>query len=133
MGSSHLTNSKGGGGSGGAIRLMAPLIGGVGSLNARGSIGCETSGVNGNGSHGRIRLEAFLQQFTGSIEPVSSVATPGLIFPPATGPSVRVVSIDGIDLPASVAARVYPLFAGAQHRRLWRDIQWRGKNRPIGE
>lgn len=92
------TGSGGGGGSGGAIRLMAPTISGTGNLRATGGSGGRDAG---GGSNGRIRLEAFNHQFTGSVIPTPRVVTPGPIILPTVGvPSVRVVSIGGIPLPA---------------------------------
>jgi len=89
-------NGGGGGGSGGAIRLVAPTIGGTGMIHAEGN---PTSAGNG-GSAGRIRLEAFQRNFTGSTNPTGVVASPFALFLPTTpAPSVRVVSVDGQSVP----------------------------------
>lgn len=95
--------NHGGGGSGGAIRLIAPLLLGNGSFSALGGISCTTSGSSTGytGSHGRIRLEAFRREFTGSAQPSPLAATPGLVFPPASAPAVRVVRVAGTAVPAS--------------------------------
>jgi len=57
-------SSCGGGGSGGAIRLVAYTITGTGTLRALGGSGCF---AEGNGSDGGIRLEAFANTFNAGI------------------------------------------------------------------
>jgi len=86
----------GGAGSGGAIRLVAPSIAGSGSLTATGGPGRSANG----GGTGRIRLEAFTLSLT-AMNPAPSVASPGLVFLPATAPAVRVVRVGGVDVTAS--------------------------------
>lgn len=98
--SSLSATGAGGGGSGGAIRLIAPIISSLGSgasLRASGGSGFGA----GIGSKGRIRLEAFQHQFDRIIDPPPSIATPGPVFPPASAPSVRIVSIGGVAVPAN--------------------------------
>lgn len=90
-----------GGGSGGAIRLMAPSISGTAQLRAVGGTSCNSGGA---GSLGRIRLETFSLNLNGSINPAPTVATPGLVFPPASAPSVRITSIGGVAVPANPTA-----------------------------
>ncbi len=90
----------GGGGSGGAIRLMASIISGAGTLKADG--GTKGNSYAGNGSYGRIRLEAFQHNFTGSASPPPFVVHPGFIFLP-NGPALRVVSIGNVPVPANPA------------------------------
>lgn len=97
---------RGGDGSGGAIRLIAPVIDGVGLLNTRGGgVGCAV----GAGGGGRIRLEAFQLNFTGPILAGGGATlgtvrretlAPGTSFLPVnpTG-SVRVVDVDGTAVP----------------------------------
>ena len=93
------SNNGGGGGSGGAVRIMAPSINGTGTISA--AVGLPGGGRGGSGSVGRIRLEAFQTSFGGSIDPAPVVVTPGLVFPPTSGPSVRVTSIGGVSISAS--------------------------------
>jgi len=90
----------GGGGSGGAIRLIAPLVQGAGTLNALGGYGCSPN-QGYTGSYGRIRLEAFQQRFTGTVQPPPLLVTPGFVFPPANAPSVKVVRVAGVAVPAA--------------------------------
>lgn len=71
---------NGGGGRGGAIHLLAPSISGTGTLRALGG----GSGNSALGSYGRIRLEAFEHQFTGSINPANIWASPFKVFLPTT-------------------------------------------------
>lgn len=87
-----------GGGSGGAIRLMAVNISGSTTILANGGTSCNGGGV---GSKGRIRLEAFNLSLTGAISPSPATAPPGLVFPPASAPVIRIVSIGGTAVPAS--------------------------------
>lgn len=90
-----------GGGSGGAIRLMAPSISGTALLRAIGGTSCHSGGT---GSLGRIRLETFNLNLGGQINPAPTVATPGTVFPPASAPSVRITSIGGVAVPANPTA-----------------------------
>jgi len=90
---------QGYGGSGGAIRLLAPTIQGNGVLSAVGG-----NGGFGRGDVGRIRLEAIENEFTGTINGEFRTGTlfPNAIFLPALPiASVRVVSVDGVNVPAS--------------------------------
>lgn len=81
----------GGGGSGGAIRLAAPSIAGSGSLLVTG--GSSTVYI---GSEGRIRLEAFVHNFTGTAELIAPLASPYSTHLPQTPPPrVVVTAIDG--------------------------------------
>jgi hypothetical protein len=78
------------GGGGGAIRLVAPVISGAtGVLSAKGG--------QPQGADGFVRLEAFDNQFKGSLNGTpSAVGKPfGLFLPPNPPASVRVVSIGG--------------------------------------
>lgn len=80
-----------GGGSGGSVRLMAPAITGSGSVDVQGG---QNSLGNDRSSRGRVRIEAF-QNSLKSVSPVSAVifSRPGLVFPPANAPKVRVSQI----------------------------------------
>jgi hypothetical protein len=86
---------NGGGGSGGSLHLIAPTLSGTGNLFAKGG-----GGVNvAPGSIGRIRLDAFLHQFTGSAIPSASLGSPYNVPLPKNVPSVRVVSVAGVPVP----------------------------------
>jgi len=79
---------------------MAPLISGNGLITAAGVVGCCYNLKSGNG---RIRLEAYQQNFSGTFNatPVSQ-SPPFQIVLPATPPSsVRVASIAGIPINAN--------------------------------
>ncbi|MGH7233627.1 MAG: hypothetical protein ACREJU_20035 [Nitrospiraceae bacterium] len=96
---SNLTVQTAGSGSGGAIRLVAPQISGVGTLDARSTItGCV-------GEPGRIRLEASTLTFTGTSNPAASTSsTPGPVtaasIPPLTDlPTLRISAIGGAAAP----------------------------------
>lgn len=88
--------AQGGGGSGGGVHLIAPTIGGTGVIQALGGGG---AGVL-CGSVGRIRVDAFQQQFTGSSNPAASLGTPYNVPLPANVPTVRAVSVAGIPVPS---------------------------------
>jgi hypothetical protein len=106
-GGASSASTSGGGGSGGAIRLIAPIIqniSGGGTLLARGGQGYSFSGTSA-GSPGRIRLEAFqINISSGTLDPAPSTGTPGPVFPPASAPAVRIVSIAGVAVPANPTA-----------------------------
>ena len=82
-------------GSGGGIRLVAETFAGNGLVQCLGGGGYYTGGA------GRIRIERAANSFNGTIAPtgpsvveLTSGATP-LIWVPANGPSVKIVSIGG--------------------------------------
>ncbi len=88
--------TAGGGGSPGAIRLVAPAVTGTGSIQLYPGFGAGS---------GRVRIESFQRArgFTGSIVPASDVlteGTPGHVLPPASAPSVRITSVDRVSVPA---------------------------------
>jgi len=87
-----------GGGSGGAIRLVSNTIMGSGLLESNGGLGTVLSnGTSLNtGGAGRIRLEAFTNNFTGSIQGQSGSSVPNVLLVPTAGsPTARVISIGG--------------------------------------
>jgi hypothetical protein len=90
-----------GGGSGGAVRLMANTITGNGTISALG--GSSTGQGNVSASAGRIRLEAFQQSFAGSIScGCGVISTPNSVALPASAPSsLTVTSINGISINAN--------------------------------
>jgi hypothetical protein len=96
-------------GSGGAIRLVAPLITGGGTLRAVGGV----CGGGVAGGDGRIRLEGATAGFTGSAIPLPSVvATPGPVSPLgsptlANVPTLAISSIGGQPLPATTAGSFF--------------------------
>ncbi len=84
-------NAYTGGGSGGAIRLMAQTIVGGGEL--------EVNGGSPRGAEGRIRVESCDPNYYG-VDPrdaqgVDRDSTPGPIFPPPEAPRVWVAQVDG--------------------------------------
>lgn len=103
---------SGGGGSGGAIRLMADNIMGNGTLSSQGGgvyfntsneLSTTTYGIGGAGF---IKLEAYENAFSGTMQSPSFNFIPGPVFlDPAQSP-VRVVSIGGVAVPASPHARI---------------------------
>lgn len=89
-----------GGGSGGAVRLVASQLVGSGSIDVTGGLNNSTSTMT-SGGYGRIRLEADLMNFSGTLLPnfvTTSLPQPVFL---ATLPSVRITSIDGASAPVS--------------------------------
>lgn len=99
-GSCHANGGSANGGyygSGGAIRLVANQISGSGQLLAY------------NSTPGRIRMEANTVTGTLVANPATvavNPATPALIFPAATAPTVTIVSVGGAASPADPRAQM---------------------------
>jgi hypothetical protein len=88
-----------GSGGGGAIRLVASIISGTGTLSANGGPGGCAGGPGGNG---RLRLEAFQNNFTGTLNTQFTRSSPTNTFLSATPPpSIRVVSVAGAPVPST--------------------------------
>ncbi len=99
---------SGGGGAGGAIRVIATTISGNGVISAsKGQAGTvdisdyseDKFCKGGNGSDGRIRLEAENFLRTTGTAPGYSLASPGDLFV-AGFPAVRITSVAAVDAPA---------------------------------
>jgi hypothetical protein len=133
----------GGGGSGGAIRIAAPLVTGTGSLTATGGAGAGGFGAEmelgcgddgGTGSDGRIRLEAFEQEFTGVTRPTAPRAAPIDVFLPAredrAQPILRVVSVDGAPLENPTASITSADILAETREPI--DVEVQALNIPVG-
>jgi hypothetical protein len=100
-----LGHSSGGGGSGGSVRLIANTVtGSGGTINIAGGIGGPGQTVGGNGSAGRVRVEAFTNTLaislgTSTIGVLSSGAPTSVVLPNA--PSLRIASVGGVAAPAA--------------------------------
>lgn len=102
--------SIGNGGSGGAIRLVSREIAGTGALRSLGGatmrLDCGNQPQPVTPTTGRIRLEAFTLNFTGSNSPLASQsAAPGPVTPasaPALAalPTISVAQVGGVGAPA---------------------------------
>jgi hypothetical protein len=89
--------SASGAGGGGAIRVVAPIITGTGTLSAAGG---PNPGCPHVGGAGRVRLEAFDNRFTGTAPSDMTRVSPVALFLPTTGPpSLRVTSVAGKAVP----------------------------------
>lgn len=89
-------------GGGGAIRLIADAVTGTGALRAVG--GSHQYGVGGAG---RIRIEATNADASWDINPVTTLRSPDdpiMLWPPEGAPSVRVVSVGEVVVPADPRA-----------------------------
>jgi hypothetical protein len=106
----------------GAIRLAAPLIQGTGSMSAGPSL---TPGV--------VRLEAFQQNYTGTITLASIyLAAPASVTLPAGGPpSVRVASVAGVSVPANSTGS-FTIPDAAINQTTPATISIQAKNIPVG-
>jgi hypothetical protein len=91
----------GGGGSGGSIRIVGSAVRGTGQLVAEGNQGgCSGAMHSGNGSHGRIRVEAEKLMYASlSNIPAPSFGTPQPLFL-AGQPGLRITSVAGVAAPA---------------------------------
>jgi hypothetical protein len=89
---------EGGGGSGGAIRVIAPTVTGAGQLLAQGG---GTGLYGGPGASGRVRLEATTLTYTGSTTPLPTTALPQPVFPGTGQPTLAIASVGGIAPPAT--------------------------------
>ena len=92
---------EGGGGAGGAVRIIATTIAGNGTISAAGGVdgtGGQTNG--GDGTVGRIRLEAENFLRTSSTTPAYSFAAPGDVFV-AGMPTLTITSVAGVTAPAN--------------------------------
>ena len=100
--------SPAGSGSGGAIRLVAPIIDGNGVLSAAsGGLG-GTGGGGTSASIGRVLVETlqntFTGQTTGDVRAVTLPPNP-ILLPAASLPKVRVTSVGGVPTPANPLGR----------------------------
>ncbi|HYR30326.1 MAG TPA: hypothetical protein VEO93_00300, partial [Gemmatimonadales bacterium] len=96
------TGASGGGGSGGAIRIVATTMSGNGAIGAGGGGGGLT-GVflaGGSGAAGRIRLEAEIYTRTAGTTPSFTFAPPGPVFV-VGAPSLSISSVAGVSAPAT--------------------------------
>lgn len=99
--------TAGGGGSGGAVRLIANTVTGTGgTINIAGGLGGSgVGGVSGGtGSVGRVRVEAFTNSLavnlgTSSLGVLSSGAPTSVVLPNA--PSLKIASVGGVAAPAA--------------------------------
>lgn len=98
-GAANGSGEPAGGGAGGAIRLATVTIQGSGQLNvgAGGQVGSCSNNNPPQASRGTVRLEAFNQQFAGTISGTQYSGTPYNSFAPnnATSPQLTVVSVAG--------------------------------------
>jgi hypothetical protein len=91
--------NAGGGGSGGAIRLVAARITGWGSIDVRGGGSAVSSGY---GSSGRVRFDAFENEFSGNIDGAYSQGAQFVILPSAGQfPQLTIASVGGVPVSAS--------------------------------
>src|SRR5581483_12212690 len=93
--------SNGGGGAGGAVRMIASTLTGNGPINAvAGGSGGGGQQAGGAGSTGRIRLEADNFNRTAVTNPAAIVATTGPVFV-AGSPTLAISSVAGVPAPAN--------------------------------
>lgn len=100
VGGFSVSTGAGGGGSGGAIRLIANTLSGSGTVDVAGGSGGTTGSGGGGGASGRIRLEAFIDNFaaSGTANGVVTSSGPGIVFLP-NPPSVKIASVGGQPVP----------------------------------
>jgi hypothetical protein len=92
-------------GSGGAIKLVAPVVAGNGFLSA---LGATTSGGTTRvGGHGRIRIDCtdFLSWRNLSVSGVSSIGSRMVVFPPVI-PQLDIIEVAGTAIPEGTNSAV---------------------------
>jgi hypothetical protein len=99
-GAKYYWDDRTGGGSGGGIRVVCSELVGTGDLDALAGIG----GKNATAGLGRIRIERVLNNNTLQVTPSPSVVPladgdTALIWPPASAPTVKILSIGGVTAP----------------------------------
>lgn len=125
-------------GSGGAVRLVAHTIAGAGTIDVTGGL---TTNPALKGGSGRIRVEAeippsMLTYFPIAAAPTLSIGSPALppaealIWPPSTLPTVRIVSIDSLPVPADPKATNDPATADLQVHTLAVQVLLETENVP---
>jgi len=118
----------GGGGSGGAVRLLADVISGAGAINALGGeAGDHGDGVGGDG---RTRIEANLIQYAGLAAPSPTFGTPVFIFPPCNAPALRIIRIDDKFMPLDPRAAIDTIEIGVGNREVVLTVE--ARNVPLG-
>lgn len=85
-----------GSGSGGAIKIIANVISGDGTITAKGG----HPGSCSQGGKGRIRLEAYANNLISGTDPPYTYGLPESVFP-ANEPILRITSIAGVNAPAN--------------------------------
>ena len=86
-------------GSGGAVRLVASTISGNGMID------CSGMDYDGNGGSGRVRLDALVNQFAGTINGVETRGFQPIIIPaPAQQAQMSISSIGGISVPPNTSS-----------------------------
>lgn len=93
-----------GGGSGGSVHLISPVFGGTGFISTEGGL----RGFNDYASYGRIRIDTFQNNFTGTTNPTAIYGVPYQVILPDNPPQVRVIELNGIPVPH------YPTGSGNQ-------------------
>ena len=97
--------SYGGGGSGGGIRLIATRLEGRGLLSASGGYG--SGSWTQGGGRGRIRLESYFDDFTGSTVGVTTRGFTGIIIMPTNElPQLSITSIGGVPVSVSPSGQL---------------------------
>jgi hypothetical protein len=103
-------STSGGGGAGGAVRLIANSI--TGSVNINVGGGSVPGGFGGGGAPGRIRIESFSSTgFNPSVSPINkpliiSFAQPSSVTP-ANAPQLTITSVAGQNAPAVPANSIH--------------------------
>jgi hypothetical protein len=87
----------GGGGSGGSVHLIAPVISGTGTIDVSGGMRLTFP----SGGQGRIVLSSNTNSFTGTQRGFFTAGRLALPAPLTVLPSVRITSINGVAAPAS--------------------------------
>jgi hypothetical protein len=99
-GGTHYYYGSGGGGSGGGVRLVAVNVLGTGQISAQG--GQAGGGFNSSGGLGRVRVDAFQNNFGGQINGVFTQGFQPIIIPVAgQGVQLSIASVAGASVSAT--------------------------------
>lgn len=101
---------RGGSGSGGGVRLVAPVVAGGGRID----VGPYPETAQ-QGGHGRIRVDALSNQSSLVFAPASAVTTGAFMHANPIGPRLDVVSVAGQDIPVGTGTPATVLLPPGQN------------------
>ena len=125
----NYNDSYSGGGSGGAIRIIATTVSGDGNLHAMSGRGYSTFNTQVHASDGRIRIETESLKFMGRSDPRYVLGAPGSLYLEGR-PSVRIVSVGEQGVPAQPSGSSDVTFADTLTSAV--NISLQASNVPLG-
>jgi len=97
------------GGSGGGVRIVAPIFAGAGEINVTGGSNDDGEFQNNHAGHGRIRVDAF--ELEGAVNmsftPAASLSAGSSVFVfPLNRPAIEIVAAAGTEIPSGTQGPV---------------------------